>query len=89
MGEETSETKIVHPLPGEGATPQADMSLLSITDGENERGIPFVKFIDDVEAFANTFDPPASAELLIGAYSELHQKFKTFETSLTQKSTSS
>lgn len=62
-----------------------DMSLLSITDGENDRGIPLVKFIDDVDAFANSFTPPSSAELLIGAYSELHSKFKTFETSLTQK----
>ena len=68
-------------------TPMEDMSLLSITDGENKRGIPFVKFIDDVEAFANTFSPPATAEVLIGAYSELHSKFKTFETSLSQKRT--
>lgn len=67
-------------------TPQEDMSLLSITEGENGRGIPFVKFIDDVEEFANSFTPPATAELLIGAYSELHSKFKTFETTLTQKS---
>jgi hypothetical protein len=72
---------------GAVATPQSDMSLLSITDGENPRGIPFVKFIEDVDAFANIFNPPASAELLIGAYSELHQKFKTYETSLQQKST--
>ena len=71
---------------GTASTPVEDMSLLSITDGENARGIPFVKFIDDVDAFANTFSPPASAEILIGAYSELHSKFKTFETSLTQKS---
>ena len=72
-----------------GDTPKLeDMSLLSITDGENERGIPFVKFIDDVEAFARTFSPPATAEVLIGAYSELHSKFKTFETSLSQKSKS-
>ena len=63
-----------------------DMSLLSITDGENDRGIPLVKFIEDVDAFATSFTPPSSAELLIGAYSELHSKFKTFETSLTQKS---
>ena len=69
-----------------GAPKLEDMSLLSITDGENERGIPFVKFIDDVEAFATTFSPPATAEVLIGAYSELHSKFKTFETSLSQKS---
>jgi hypothetical protein len=73
--------------PTTATTPQEDMSLLSITDGENERGIPFVKFIDDVEAFAITFTPPATAELLIGAYSELHAKFKTFDASLTQKST--
>lgn len=63
-----------------------DMSLLSITSGENARGIPVVKFIDDVGEFSNSFQPPASAELIIGAYSELHSKFKTFETSLTQKS---
>ena len=64
-----------------------DMSLLSITDGENVRGIPVVKFIDDVGAFAESFTPPASAELLIGAYTELHSKFKTYEISLTQKRT--
>ena len=63
-----------------------DMSLLDITDGENERKIPAAKFIEDIAAFAASFSPPASAELLIGAYSELHSKFKTFETSLTQKS---
>jgi hypothetical protein len=63
-----------------------DMSLLSITNGENGRGIPIVKFIDDVEEFANSFEPMASAELMIGAYSELHSKFKTFETTLNQKS---
>mmetsp|Transcript_8290 Transcript_8290/g.17187 ORF Transcript_8290/g.17187 Transcript_8290/m.17187 type:complete len:209 (+) Transcript_8290:102-728(+) len=67
------------------AKPVDDMSLLSITDGENDRGIPVVKFIEDVDAFSNSFSPPSSAELLIGAYSELHSKFKTFETSLTQK----
>merc|ERR1719343_1032956 len=70
---------------GNGTVAVDDMSLLSITDGENDRGIPLVKFIEDVDAFANSFNPPSSAELLIGAYSELHSKFKTFETSLTQK----
>lgn len=72
--------------PADKATPVEDMSLLSITDGENGRGIPVVKFIDDVDGFANSFTPPATAELMIGAYSELHAKFKTFETTLTQKS---
>eukprot|EP00536_Pseudo-nitzschia_multiseries_P001385 jgi/Psemu1/180947/e_gw1.18.6.1 len=61
------------------------LSLRSITEGDNDRGIPHVKFIDDVDAYANSFSPPSSAELLIGAYSELHSKFKTFETSLAQK----
>jgi len=63
----------------------SSMSLLCITDGENDRRIPVVKFIDDLDVFANSFSPPASVELMIGAYSELHSKFKTFETSLTQK----
>ena len=66
--------------------PQPDMSLVDITDGENERKIPRVKFPEDVEAFANSFSPPASAELLIGAYTELHNKFKSFEANLEQKS---
>jgi len=62
------------------------ISLLLITDGANDRGtIPAVKFIDDVDLFADSFSPPASAEILIGAYSEFHSNLKTFETSLTQK----
>jgi hypothetical protein len=72
--------------PSKKATPVEDMSLLSITDGENDRGIPVVKFITDVDSFASSFTPPASAEIMIGAYTELHSKFKTFETTLTQKS---
>ena len=66
--------------------PQPDMSLSDITDGENERKIPLVKFPEDVAAFANSFTPPASAELLIGAYTELHNKFKSLEANLEQKS---
>lgn len=62
-----------------------EMSLLDITEGENERGIPVAKFIDDVQQFAEQFTPVAPAELLIGAYSELHQKYKTFEAQLVNK----
>lgn len=65
---------------------QSDLSLLSITEGESERGIPMVKFVEDIGAFADTFTPPASAELLIGAYSDLFSKFKQYEQSLGQKS---
>ena len=62
-----------------------DMSLLDITDGENERKIPAAKFIEDIAAFTASFSPPASAELLIGAYSELHSKYKRYELTLTRK----
>jgi hypothetical protein len=44
-----------------------------------------VKFLDDIGAFSKTFDPPASAELLIGAYSDIFAKFKSYEGSLAQK----
>ena len=64
----------------------SNISLESITDGTNERGIPKVKFIDDIGEFAESFNPPASSELLIGAFSDLFGKFKTYETSLSQKS---
>ena len=61
------------------------LTLESITEGSNERDIPNVKFLDDIGDFAASFDPPASAELMIGAFSDLFGKFKTFETSLVQK----
>ena len=59
-----------------------DLSLQDITDGSNERDIPMVKFIDDVGDFAQSFTPPASAELLIGAFTQLYQKYKSVESSL-------
>lgn len=62
------------------------LSLESITDGQNESGIPAVRFLDDIGAFADQFTPPASPELLIGAYSDIFAKFKAYETSLNQKS---
>ena len=62
-----------------------DLKLETILEGQNDRGIPKVKFLDDIEAFSKTFDPPASAELLIGAYSDMFSKFKSYEASLTQK----
>lgn len=61
------------------------LNLSSITEGQNERGIPSVRFIEDIGTFSNTFTPPASAELLIGAFTDLFQKYKAFETNLTQK----
>lgn len=63
----------------------SNISLDSITDGKNDRGIPATRFIDDIDMFANTFDPPATAELLIGAYSDLYSKFKAYEQQLDQK----
>jgi hypothetical protein len=64
-----------------------NMRIHSIIEGDNERGIPHAKFIDDVDVFSATFDPPASAELLIGAYSDLIAKYRNFETQLSQKGT--
>lgn len=70
---------------GKNEEPVADLALTDIIDGTNEREIPAAKFIEDLDAFAETFDPPASAELLIGAYSELHTKYKNYEMRLSQK----
>lgn len=63
----------------------ANISLDSITEGKNDRGIPATKFLDDIEVFADSFKPPASPELLIGAYSDLFSKFKAYEQQLEQK----
>ena len=63
----------------------ANISLESITEGTNDRGIPTTKFLDDIDIFANSFNPPASSELLIGAYSDLYSKFKAYEQQLEQK----
>lgn len=62
-----------------------NMSLLDITEGDNERGIPKAKFIDDVDAFSSSFQPAASAELLIGAYSDLMNKYRNYEGQLQQR----
>ncbi|GKY92371.1 hypothetical protein MPSEU_000208000 [Mayamaea pseudoterrestris] len=62
-----------------------DLKLEDISDGMSERGIPRAKFIDDVAAFAASFEPEASAELLIGAFTDLHSKYKQREYASTQK----
>lgn len=62
------------------------LKLESITDGSNENGVPKVKFVEDITSFVNTFEPPASAELMIGAFSDIFGKFKTYEGSLAQRS---
>lgn len=62
-----------------------NLNLSHITNGETERGIPLAKFIENVDDFARTFQPPAQAELLIGAYSDLMNRYKVYETRLSQK----
>ena len=70
----------------EGNEPDVpNMSLLDITEGDNERGIPKAKFIDDVGTFSSKFQPAASAEILIGAYSDLMVKYRTYEAQLQQR----
>jgi hypothetical protein len=62
-----------------------DMSLKDITDGDNGRGIPAALFVEDITSFAESFKPHAKAELLIGAYTQLHTKYKSSEASLKNK----
>jgi hypothetical protein len=62
-----------------------DMSLKDITDGDNGRGIPAALFVEDITSFAESFKPYAKAELLIGAYTQLHTKYKSSEASLKNK----
>jgi len=63
----------------------SDITLDSVIDGVTERGIPIVKYVDDIGEFSQQFTPPASAELLIGAYTDLFSKFKALEARLNQK----
>jgi hypothetical protein len=66
---------------------QSSLTLESLTEvGENSSGIPAIKFIEDIDSFSNSFTPPASAELLIGAYSDLFARYKRMEENLIQKS---
>jgi len=69
----------------ENGSADVDIRLDSITEGTNSRDIPAAKFLDDIELFANSFTPPASSTVLIGAYSDLYSKFKAYETALTKK----
>jgi prefoldin subunit 5 len=62
-----------------------NLTVSDIIEGRSERGIPIAKFIDDVGAFSDSFDPPAPAELIIGAYTDLHGQYKYFESNFIQK----
>ena len=85
----TGATATEQPAVTDGASTEAipDMSLKDLTDGENERGLPRVQFVEDIRAFADSFTPSASAELLIGAFTELHGKYKASEATLQSKRT--
>ena len=62
-----------------------NLNLSHITESETPRGIPLAKFIEDVDQFATSFNPHASAELLIGAYSDLMNRYRVYESRLAQK----
>ena len=69
---------------------EANTTLLSfkdITEGLSERDIPKVKFIEDIFKFSTSFEPSASAELMIGAFSDLFGKLKAVEGTLAQRGT--
>jgi hypothetical protein len=66
---------------------QSTLTLESLTEeAKTSSGIPAIRFIDDIDSFSNSFTPPASAELLIGAYSDLFSRYKRIEENLIQKS---
>jgi len=61
------------------------LSFQDITEGLSERDIPKVKFIEDITQFSTSFEPSASAELMIGAFSDLFGKLKAVEGTLSQR----
>ena len=61
------------------------LSIESITDGFSSRDIPIVKFVEEIDIFSNQFHPPASAELMIGAFSDLFSKLKGVESTLSER----
>jgi hypothetical protein len=81
----TEEEKWDHALVDEAN--QSSLTLESLTEeAKTSSGIPAVRFIEDIDTFSNSFTPPASAELLIGAYSDLFSRYKRIEENLNQKS---
>lgn len=82
MAEESKDAMEVdtHTTKQEDASAQfKNIKMATILSGEkNPRGIPYVAFIDSVDAtLATTTD--GTVEKLIGAMNELHQKFKILE----------
>jgi hypothetical protein len=65
------------------------LTLPDITDVQeppHPRGIPAVKFLEDIADYVASFAPKrVTAELLIGAYTQLHTKYKLSESSLLRK----
>ena len=57
-------------------------------DTNQSTTIPKVRFIDDIAQYIESFTPKlVTAELLVGAYTQLHTKYKLSETSLLRKRT--
>ena len=44
--------------------------------GKNPRGIPTILFIEDIDAFLPSIPGENVTELIIGAFTELHAKYK-------------
>lgn len=64
------------------------LTLPDITESavDHPRGIPTVKFLEDITTYVESFSPKrVTAELLIGAYTQLHTKYKLSESSLLRK----
>ena len=64
---------------------QTSLSFESITEGVNDRDIPIVKFVENIDSFSSSFDPPASAELMIGSFTDLFGKMKSVEQTMANR----
>jgi hypothetical protein len=62
------------------------VDITDVIDPPHPRGIPAVKFLEDIHEYVESFAPKrVTAELLIGAYTQLHTKYKLSESSLLRK----
>jgi len=70
----------------EKTAPQADLDIRQIITTDTPGSIPTAIFVDDVESFITKSG--ASVEAVIGAMTELHQKYKLMDAKLTHQKTS-
>ena len=82
----TEETTMIAILTLQDITEIPPTSMEGKNETHRSTTIPKVKFIDDITQYIESFTPKVvTSELLIGAYTQLHTKYKLSETSLLRK----